>query len=143
MIVCWDASAVMKLLRREEGSDLTHRLWRSDAAAVASTLVHAEVAAGLARAHREGGLTRPAHDETVARCRRLMEELDLFAVTERRAQRAARLVDTFALRGADGVHLATALEVADTGAEVVLATWDRRLSDAAWDAGVSVAPADR
>lgn len=142
MIVCWDASAVVKLLRREEGSDLARRLWRSDAAAVASTLVHAEVAAALARGRREGGLTRPAHEQAVVRCRKLLAELDLFAVTERRATRAAQVVDTFGLRGADGVHLATALEVADTGADVVLATWDRRLSAAAWDAGVSVAPAE-
>lgn len=81
MIVCWDASAVVKLVRDEPGRDLA-------------------------------------------------------------ARRAADLVATSRLRGADAVHLTTALDIADLGAEVVLATWDRRLHEAALHAGIGVTPAE-
>lgn len=141
MIVVWDASAVVKLVRREPAHDLAGQLWQADVTSVASTLVIAEVAAALARSHREGWLTPSAYAAVVAAGRGLVDQVDLLAVTERRAQRAADLVDAFRLRGADAVHLATALDVADHGSEVVLATWDRRLHAAAFDAGVSVAPA--
>lgn len=141
MIVCWDASAIVKLVRDEEGGEVAADLWHGDGGAVASTLVIAEVVSALARGHRDGGFESSAYDAAARRCRHLFEEIDLAAVTEARAQRAADLVQAHRLRGADAVHLATALDVADLHVEVVLATWDRRLQAAALDAGVSVAPA--
>jgi predicted nucleic acid-binding protein len=43
-----------------------------------------------------------------------------------------------ALRGADAIHLASALAVGD--AELLMAAWDRRLSTAARAAGLAVTP---
>ena len=40
-------------------------------------------------------------------------------------QRAGQLTQAHALRGADAVHLASALAIAD--ADLVVAVWDRRL----------------
>lgn len=142
MIISWDSSALVKLLRDEPGHDLVARLWHSEVPAVASTLVVAEVAAALVRAHGDGGLTTAAYALAVRRSRQLLEEVELVAVTAVLAQRAAALVPTAQLRGADAVHLATALHVADHGVEVVLATWDRRLHAAAVGAGLGVAPAE-
>lgn len=138
MIVCWDASAAVKLLRAEPGSDLASTLWQSRRPFVASALILPEVASALARVELEpaaGAKVRTQWD-------RVVDRLDLVALDDRRAQRAGDLVETHRLRGADAVHLATALDVADLGAEVVLATWDRRLHAAAVRARLAVAPAE-
>jgi predicted nucleic acid-binding protein len=52
---------------------------------------------------------------------------------------AGELTETFALRGFDAVHLATAIEVQDES--LLVATWDADLRMAALDASLRVAPA--
>jgi hypothetical protein len=54
-------------------------------------------------------------------------------------QEAGRLARVHALRGADAVHLASALAIGDP--ELVIAVWDRRLHAGADAAGLAVAPA--
>jgi predicted nucleic acid-binding protein len=54
------------------------------------------------------------------------------------AEEAALLALRRALAGADAVHLATALAVRTP--ELVFATWDRRLAEAARAEGLPVAP---
>jgi hypothetical protein len=54
-------------------------------------------------------------------------------------QRAGQLARTHALRGADAVHLASALAIGDPG--LVLAAWDRRLHAGAQAMGLFTAPA--
>jgi uncharacterized protein len=142
VIVCWDASAVVKLVREEPGRDVAAALWEGDLAAVASTLVRPEAASALARSGRDGSLDPAAYDAAVASVARILDGIDLLSLDDDRARRAAALVASSQLRGADAVHLATALDIADLGAEVVLATWDRRLHEAALHAGIGVAPGE-
>lgn len=142
MIVYWDASAIVKLLLDEEGRHLAETIWAGDAGAAVSTLVRPEIASALARARRAGGLAPLAYEAALASSRRLLDEVDVIAVTDARAQRATGLVGDHGLLGADAVHLATALDLADLGADVVLATWDRRLHGAAVDSRLTVAPAE-
>jgi predicted nucleic acid-binding protein len=52
---------------------------------------------------------------------------------------AGQLARVHALRGADAVHLASALAIGDP--DLVVAVWDRRLHAGAKAAGVRVAPA--
>jgi uncharacterized protein len=54
------------------------------------------------------------------------------------ARAAGELAEEFSLRALDAVHLAAALAVAEP--DLVVATWDRRLADAARAAGLNVAP---
>jgi len=63
--------------------------------------------------------------------------VELTAAVERQAGQLAR---THALRGADAVHLASALALADPG--LIVAAWDRRLHAGAATAGLLVAPAE-
>ena len=63
--------------------------------------------------------------------------VELTAAVERRAGQLAR---THAPRGADAVHLASALALADP--DLVIAAWDRRLHAGAATAGLHVAPAE-
>jgi predicted nucleic acid-binding protein len=54
-------------------------------------------------------------------------------------RRAGQLTEQHALRGADAVHLASALEIGTF--DLVVAVWDRRLHTGAVAEGLAVAPA--
>lgn len=138
-LLYFDSSAFVKLLVEEDGSDLAAQLWDGCDAALSSRLAYPEVRAALAAAHRNGDLRRAdlveaehAWDDYWAAVRPV--ELDA-----RLEQKAGALAAAHALRGADGVHLASALAI---GADdLVLAVWDRRLNAGARSAGLRVAPA--
>lgn len=130
----------MKLLVEEPGSDTVEALWDGCDAAVSSRLAYPEVCAALAAA----GRSRDLGVEALASCRRLWErrwaELHPVELTARVAQAAGRLAERRHLRGADAVHLASALEVGRP--HLVMAVWDRRLHEGALAEGLAVVPGD-
>jgi predicted nucleic acid-binding protein len=139
-LVYFDASAFVKLVVEEAGSDLAADLWDGCDAALSSRLAHPEVRAALGAAHRNRDLSalavadaEPAWDAYWAATR----PVELTVVVERHAGVLAR---EHALRGADAVHLASALAVGDP--ELVIAVWDHRLHTAARAVGMRVAPLD-
>jgi hypothetical protein len=138
-LVYFDASAFVKLLAEEPGSDLAAQLWDGCDAAVASRLAYPEVRAALAAAARNHDLSEDELDGA----EQVWEEywaasrpVELTAAVERHAGQLAR---EHALRGADAVHLASALAIGDP--DLVIAVWDRRLRTGAQAAGIRVAPA--
>lgn len=141
MIVLWDTSAAVKLVRAQRGSELAEQLWRGGDTAAASALVLPEVASTLARNRADGRLDGPTYDASMARWQRYAAQFALLVVHRERGERAAELVAVTGLRGAAAVHLASAVDLADRGAEVTLATWDRRLHATALDQGLGVVPA--
>lgn len=62
----------------------------------------------------------------------------LVAVDDALAREAGALAQRHALRGADAVHLATALALGD---DVLVVTWDAELARAAQECGCATAPA--
>ena len=138
-IVYFDSSAFVKLLTEEAGSDLAAELWDGCDAAVASRLAYPEVCAAIAAAARnhdladhELGTAEQAWDEYWAAAR----PVELTAAVELQAGDLAR---QHALRGADTVHLASALAIGTP--DLVIAVWDRRLHAGARAVGLRVAPA--
>jgi predicted nucleic acid-binding protein len=138
-LVYFDSSAFVKLLAEEAGSELAAELWDGCDAAVASRLAYPEVRAALAAAARNHDLgdndldvAEQAWDGYWAATR----TVELTAAVE---QHAGQLARVHALRGADAVHLASALAIGDP--DLVVAVWDRRLHAGAKAAGVRVAPA--
>jgi hypothetical protein len=138
-LVYFDSSAFVKLLVEEGGSELAAELWDGSDAAVASRLAYPEVRAALAAAGRNHDLddhdldaAGQAWDSYWAAIR----PVELTAAVE---QHAGQLARTHALRGADAVHLASALAISDP--DLVIAVWDRRLHAGAQAAGLRVAPA--
>ena len=138
-IIYFDSSALVKLVVEETGSELAAELWDGSDAAVASRLAYPEVCAALAAAARnhdldEAGLraAEAAWEEFWAAVR----PVELAGTVE---QHAGRLAGRHALRGADAVHLASALAINDPG--LVIAVWDRRLHAGATAVGLRVAPA--
>ena len=138
-IVYFDSSALVKLVVEEDGSELVAQLWDGCDAALASRLAHPEVCAALAAAGRNHDLGR---DELVE-ARRSWElfwastrPVELTPAVERLA---GELAPRHALRGADAVHLASALTIA--APELVVAVWDRRLHAGALAEHLPTAPA--
>jgi uncharacterized protein len=137
-LVYFDSSAFVKLVVDEAGSDLAADLWDGCDAALSSRLAYPEVRAALAAASRDHDLSEG--DVRVAE--QSWEEywaatrpVELTAAVERHAGSLAR---RHALRGADAVHLASALAIED--AELVVAVWDLRLHTGVRAAHLRVAP---
>jgi uncharacterized protein len=139
-IVYFDSSALVKLLVDEAGSELSAELWDGCDAALASRLAYPEVRAALAAAARNHDLD----GDGLAAAELAWEDYWLATrpveLTKAVERNAGHLASRHPLRGADAVHLASALAVGD--AELIVAVWDRRLHAGAQATGLRVAPAD-
>ena len=138
-IVYFDSSALVKLVLDETGSDVAAAVWNACDAALSSRLAYPEVCAALAAASRNHDLTE---SEVSAAAREWeifwssVRPVELSADVERAAGELAVL---HRLRGADAVHLASAMALGSQ--EVTVAVWDKRLHAGAAAAGLPVAPA--
>ena len=137
-IVYFDSSAFVKLVVEEDGSDFAADLWDGCDAAVSSKLAYPEVRAALAAAGRAHRLV-PAEQ---ARAEAVWEEFWMTVrtveLTDTITAHAGQLASSYALRGADAVHLASLLAIG--GADTLFAVWDQRLRTGAQEAGVRLAP---
>jgi len=138
-LVYFDSSALVKLLVEEEGSDVAAALWDGADAVMASRLAFPEVRAALAAAHRNGEMRRADLVEAERVWAMYWAAVRPVELTPSVEQRAGDLAAAHGLRGADAVHLASALAI---GADdLVVAVWDRRLRDGATAMGLATAPA--
>jgi hypothetical protein len=138
-LVYFDSSAFVKLVAEEDGSDLAADLWDGCDAAVSSRLAYPEVRAALAAAKRSHQI-RDREAETAERdWEEFWAATRPVELTPSVEQHAGHLASAYALRGADAVHLASALAIGKP--DVVVAAWDRRLRDGVVAAGLSIAPA--
>ncbi len=136
-LVYFDASAFVKLLAEEAGSDLAAELWDGCDAAMSSRLAYPEVRAALAaRNHDLGADDYDAAEQAWDDYWSATRPVELTAAVE---QHAGQLARSHALRGADAVHLASAAAIGDS--DLVFAVWDRCLHAGAQATGLRVAPA--
>ena len=138
-VVYFDSSALVKLVLDEPGSDIAAQLWNGCDAALSSRLAYPEVCAALAAAGRNHDLTESEALEAAAGWAVFwgsIRPVELSADVERTSGQLAPLHH---LRGADAVHLASALALGL--ADLTVAVWDRRLHAGAAAAGLAVAPA--
>ena len=138
-IVYFDSSALVKLVLDETGSDAAAALWNACDAALSSRLAYPEVCAALAAAGRN-------HDLTESEASAAADEWEIFWSSMRPIELSAdvervagELAVLHRLRGADAVHLASALALGSQ--EVTVAAWDKRLHTGAAAVGLPVAPA--
>ncbi len=138
-IVYFDSSAFVKLLVEEDGTDLVAQLWDGCDAGLSSRLAYPEVRAALAAAHRHHTLDSNGLEAAL----QMWEEfwsatrtVELGLDVERHAGELAQL---HSLRGADAVHLASALTVPKM--ELIVAVWHKRLHAGAQAEGLATAPA--
>ena len=138
-LVYFDSSALVKLVLDEAGSDVAAALWNACDAAVSSRLAYPEVCAALAAAGRNHDLTTSEVSAAMSDWERFwasMWPVELSADVERSA---GSLAATHQLRGADAIHLASALALGST--DLIVAVWDQRLHAGAVAVGLAVAPA--
>ena len=137
-IVYFDSSAFVKLLVEEDGSDLAAALWDGSDAAVSSRLAYPEVRAALAAAARDARLSARARGQAETAWEEYWAATRPVELTHAITTHAGDLAATHALRGADAVHLASAMTLGV--GHTILAAWDRRLRSGAERVGVRLAP---
>ena len=135
----FDASALVKLVLDEPGTDVASALWDGCDAAISSRLAYPEVCGALARSARNSELTGAGLRAARAKWEEFWSAVRTIDLTSDVERTAGDLAARRALRGADAVHLASALVVQP--ADLVVAVWDRRLHEGAVAEGLAVAPA--
>jgi predicted nucleic acid-binding protein len=138
-IVYFDSSAFVKLVVEEAGSEIAAALWDGGDAAVSSRLAYPEVRTALAAVGRDGRLDNDAQRHAEAAWEQYWAATRPVELTETVMVRAGQLAGQHALRGADAVHLASALAVGIDA--IVFAAWDTRLRSGAEATGIPLAPA--
>ena len=138
-IVYFDSSALVKLVLDEVGSDIVAALWNACDVAVSSRLAYPEVCAALAAAGRNHDLTASEVAAAVSDWEQFWESLRPVELSADVERAAGSLATTHRLRGADAVHLASALALGS--GDLTVAVWDKRLHAGATAAGLAVAPA--
>ncbi len=138
-IVYFDSSAFVKLLIEEEGTELAVELWDGCVAAVSSRLAYPEVRAALAAANRNRTLDDRGLEAALEMWREFWSATRPVELRPEVERNAGELVQRHALRGADAVHLASALTVPPS--QLIMAVWDRRLHTGARAEGLATAPA--
>jgi len=136
--VYFDSSAFVKLVVEEDSSDLAAALWDGSDAVVSSRLAYPEVRSALAAAGRDHRLNPRAQSQAETAWEGFWAATRAVGLTEEIAAHAGDLAAEQALRGADAVHLASALVLGTD--DLVLAAWDRRLRAGAKKVGVRLAP---
>ena len=139
MIAYFDTSALLKLVVAEAGADQARLLWEQAGEIVVSRLAWTEALAALAAAWRGRRLTDEGHAAAVGLFRECFARCTVVSVADHLVERAAQLAAGYDLRAADAIHLATALAAME--ADSVFVTWDKRLRQAAIQAGLVTAPA--
>jgi uncharacterized protein len=139
-LVYFDASAFVKLVVDEDGSELAAQLWDGCDSALSSRLAYPEVCAALAASRRNHDLGTADLAEALASWAEYWAAVRPVELTAEVEQHAGKLAGARALRGADAVHLASALAVGTD--ELVIAVWDTKLHAAATAEGFATAPAD-
>jgi len=139
VIAYFDSSAVAKLVASDEADAGTAaRLWDDAEAIVSSSIVHAETHAALAAMVRATRLTRARGAAARNALDDYLAEVDTVTADDALCRRAGHLAGRLALRGADAIHLASALAFGGDSA-LVLVSWDAQLSEAAATAGLATA----
>lgn len=137
-LVYFDSSAFVKLVVEEAGSDIASALWDGCDAALSSRLAYPEVCAALAATHRNHEFGDDAFESALREWETLWAATRPVELTPGVERRAGELARSRSLRGADAVHLASALSVASS--DIVVAVWDRRLHEGVVAESLGVSP---
>lgn len=139
MILYLDTSALVKLYVPEtDSATITHLL---DTAEMVSTsrVAYAEARAAFARKRREQAVTLRDYRTIVQDLENDWDTFFIVDVSDGLIKRAGQLAETFALRGYDAVHLASAAIIGEQGSQAVMfACFDEKLSRAARRQGLAV-----
>jgi len=144
VIAYLDASALVKRYVAERGSRETIALMTESDMTATSVVTRAEVAAAFAKAARVHLVTEDRARSAQRSFAEDWPDLVRVPITEALVERAEALAWDHGLRGYDSLQLASALTWQElVASEIVLATFDQQLWDAAPRAGVKAWPGKR
>jgi predicted nucleic acid-binding protein len=132
VILYLDTSALVKIYVEESKSvSVRENVERAEGLAT-SRIAYAEARAAFARKRRERGLSRADYRTVVRDLDQDWPEYFIVDVSENVLQAAGMLAESHALRGADAIHLASAVTLAkQAGESVKFCCFDGRLVTAA------------
>lgn len=107
-----DTSAIVKKYVREPGTSLMRQLMEGATHSFTSKIAYAEIHAALARRYREGDLSRDRLDKIARSFERDWQAFTQVEVSNEILTNTRHLVRRHPLRGADAIHLSSALWVA-------------------------------
>ena len=136
MIFFVDSSALVKLYVEEPGSDRMRSLADRERHLAASDLAFAEIHASFARRRREGHFRPEEFEELAQRWTEDWQSLMRVPIGAEALAIIPGLCETHPLRGADAIHLASALLLQEHGLEVTFTCSDRVLLEAARSEGL-------
>lgn len=136
MIHFLDTSALVKRYVTEPGSAEVRALFRRKRPIAVARIASAELAAAVARQHREGAVTETIRDAILARLNRDFAQLAVVEIRVAMLARVPALVVRWPLRGYDAVQLAAALTLHANGAATTLWSSDGNLVAAALGKGL-------
>ncbi|MEP7008810.1 MAG: type II toxin-antitoxin system VapC family toxin [Acidobacteriota bacterium] len=131
MIVFVDTSVLVKLYVEERGSEQMRALTAPGEPMAASHLAFAEMHATFARRRREGLLHPDEFEELVVRWAEDWQGFTQVPIGAEVLALVPGLCENHPLRGADALHLASALLLQENGLDVTFACSDRLLLAAA------------
>jgi len=106
-----DSSAWVKRYEREDGTDWVERLWTQVDLLGSSRLALVEVVSAVARRHRERAGDGEVVRQTLQAVQADFRDMLCVELSEDVLDLAVALAETHRLRGADAVHLASALRL--------------------------------
>ncbi len=137
-IVYFDSSALVKLLVDEVGTDLVVALWDSCDVPVSSPLADAEVCAALGSLARNHAFSPQRLHSIVRRWDGYWAAIRRVHLTDAVAHNAGQLAIQRKLRGADALHLASAMTLGPYA--TIFAVFDKQLHAAAEAEHFGLAP---
>jgi predicted nucleic acid-binding protein len=138
-LILWvDTSALVKLYIAEPGSERMREVAAESGPVAASHLAFAEIHATFARRRREGLLLATEFDELRHRFAGDWLELTQVPTGAEILALVPGLCERHPLRGADALHLASALLLRQEGLEITFACSDRHLLEAAASEGLAI-----
>ena len=136
MIYFLDTSVLVKRYLTEPGSAEVRSLFRRRRPIAVARIASAELAAAVARQHREGAVSETTRDAILARLNRDFAQMTVVEVRAAMLSRVPALVVRWPLRGYDAVQLAAALTLQASGVSTTFWSSDANLVAAALGEGL-------
>jgi len=141
MILYLDTSALVKKYFKETGSIEVVSTWKKADVIATSMVTYAEAMAAVFRKKRESDLSPPSFKKILNSFRKDWESFVLVELTDALNATIDNLLPSYVLRGFDAIHLASALMIHQSIAEVlVFACYDQRLLQSAQSEGLQTLP---
>lgn len=138
-MIYWDSSALIKKYLKEDGSDTVLQWLSIDPVLTTSQLTYAEVHATFARKLRNKDISPKTYEGTCSLFESDWKAMVIVRMEDKLLPKISSLLTRHPLRGADSVHLASALYVSEYSRckSLPFACADKKLLQAAIDEGLS------